>query len=148
METGSYQGAGVQLSIVPEGEEALEGVISDGSITVPVKPSLMARERSESTLVLTDNPVAGGYRATLQGPVTVEATLYLSLRGDYFYLAVPGNDAEHVYEEGAYTAQACEFVFTTRDGQTFTGIAGEYPVSAPFLVSKVMCTLVVIELAR
>jgi len=148
VETGTYQVAGSQLTIVPEGEEALEGVISDGSITVPVKPSQMARERTESTLVLTDNPVAGVYRATLQGPVTVEATLYLSHRGDYFYLAVPGNDAEHVYEEGSYTAQAGEIVFTTRDGQTFTGKAGENTVSAPFLVSKVMGMRVEIELAR
>ncbi|HPT83428.1 MAG TPA: hypothetical protein PLM25_06020 [Limnochordia bacterium] len=149
VETGTYQVDGSRLVLVPEGEDALEGTVNaDGSITVPVKPSQMARQRTESTLVLTDNPAAGIYRATLQGPTTVEATLYLNAQGGYYYLAVPGNNSEAVHEQGFYSVQGSTITFTTSAGEVFTGTLGENTVRAPFVVAKVMGIRVEIELAR
>lgn len=149
VETGTYQVDGSKLVLVPAGEDALEGVINaDGSITVPVKPSEMARQRTESTLVLTKNPAAGVYRATLQGPTTVEATLYLNPQGGYYYLAVPGNGAEAVHEQGFYSVQDGTIAFTTSSGESFSGKLSENTVSAPFVVSKVMGIRVEIELSK
>ena len=51
VETGTYQVDGSILIITPQGgEDALEGTVNEnGSITVPIKPSQMARQRTEST---------------------------------------------------------------------------------------------------
>ena len=150
VEIGTYQVNGSKLIVTPQGEDALEGTVNEnGSITVPIKPSQMARQRTESTLVLRDNPVAGVYRATLQGPTTVEATLYLALGGDYFYLAVPGNDAEHVYEQGFYSVNGTKITFSSADGlDSFEGTVVNNTITAPFVVSKVMGMRVEIDLTR
>lgn len=149
IETGSYSVDGSNLALTPEGEDTLEGTVNaDGSITVPVKPSAMARQRTTSTLVKVENPAAGVYTAEMQGAATVKATLYLDYQGGYYYLAVPDNGSEPVHEQGFYGVQGDVITFTTSAGETFTGKLGENTISAPFVVAKMMGMRVEIQLAK
>lgn len=149
IETGAYQTEGSKLVLTPAGAEPIEGTINgDGSLTVAVQPSQMARARTESTLRPSTLKAAGVYRATFQGPTTVEATLYLDHLGGYYYLAVPGNDGEAVHESGTYTEQGGELTLTTAAGESFAGSIAGNKVKAPFIVSKVMGMRIEIELEK
>ena len=150
IETGAYIVDGSKLVIIPEGQDAIEGTLnSDGSITTQVKPSQMASKRTESTLIPSNIPAAGVYKATLQGATSVEATLYLTHQGEYFYIAVPGNDSEAVHENGAYSAQGTDITFKVADSDTtFVGTAQDGKVTAPFIVSAMMGMRMEIELAK
>lgn len=139
-ETGTYVLNGSKLTITPTGQEAIEGSVNnDGTVTISVKPSQMASKRTESTLTLSTNPVAGVYRATLQGPTVVEATLYLTHQGQYFYLAVPSNDTAAVHEKGTYSVNGTEIAFQIADSaDSFKGTVDGSEIAAPFIVSAVM----------
>lgn len=142
VETGTYvlDSDNGKLVITPQGQEAIEGSIdTDGSITIGIKPSQMAPRRTEATLTLSNNKVAGVYRATLQGPTVVEATLYLTHRGEYFYMAVPSNDTAAVHETGTYTLGGTEIAFHIADSaDAVTGTVDSGEIAAPFIVSAVM----------
>lgn len=150
IETGAYVIDGGKLVITPAGQDPVEGSLnSDGTITIGVKPSQMASKRTEATLAPSAVTVAGVYKATLQGPTTIEATLYLNHQGQYNYLAVPGNDSGAVHENGFYGVAGEELTFKVADSDvTFVGKAKDGKVSAPFVVSAVMGMRVEIELAK
>ncbi len=140
IETGAYIVDGTKLIITPSGQEAVEGSLNnDGSLTIGVKPSQMASKRTESTLAPSNNLVAGVYKATLQGAVAVESTLYLSHNNQYFYMAVPVNDSAAVHDNGVYSVNGAELSFKVADSDvTFVGKAEDGKVSAPFVVSAMM----------
>jgi hypothetical protein len=150
VEMGAYTIDGSKLVITPEGQDPIEGSLNnDGSITTQVKPSQMASRRTESTLVPSNIAVAGVYTATLQGPTVVEATLYLTYQGQYFYIAVPGNDSAAVHEDGVYSVNGAELTFRATDTDTtFVGNVQDGKVKAPFVVSAMMGMRMEIELAR
>ena len=141
-ETGTYvlDAANGKITITPQGQEAIDGSLNkDGSITIGIKPSQMAPRRTESTLTLSTNKVAGVYGATLQGPTVVEATLYLTHAGEYFYMAVPSNDTAAVHESGTYSVSGTEISFKIADSaDTFKGTVDGDEIAAPFIVSAVM----------
>ncbi len=140
IESGSYVVDGSKLTITPEGQDAIEGAFnSDGTISIGIKPSQMARTRTDATLTPSNNAVAGVYSATLQGPTVVEATLYLDHQGQYHYMAVPGNDTAAVYENGFYTVSGTELAFKVSDSDvTFVGSIQDEEITAPFVVSAMM----------
>ncbi|HHT91738.1 MAG: hypothetical protein QM451_02320 [Bacillota bacterium] len=150
IETGTYSVDGAQLVITPEGQEPIEGSVnSDGTITIGVKPSQMARERTEAALTPSAIAVAGVYKATLQGAAAVEITLYLTPLGEYYYLAVPDSDSPAVHENGAYQVNGAELAFQVAEsGETFAGKVEDDKVSAPFIVSAMMGMRMEIELAK
>ena len=150
VETGAYAVDGGKLVITPAGQDALVGTLnSDGSITMEVKPSQMASKRTEATLVPSENTVAGVYKATLQGAVAVEATLYLTHQGQYAYIAVPGNDSAAVHENGTYSVTGTEVTFQIAEsGETVSGTAQDGKVSAPFVVSAMMGMRMPVELVK
>jgi len=79
----------------------------------------------------------------------VEATLYLALGGDYFYLAVPGNDAEHVYEQGFYSVNGTKITFSSADGlDSFEGYSGGQYHHGAVCGVQVMGMRVEIDLTR
>lgn len=140
VETGAYSVTGTKVVITPADQEAVEGSLnSDGALTIGVKPSQMASKRTESTLVPSNNPVAGVYTGTLQGAVAVEVTLYLTHNNQYFYIAKPANDSAAVHENGAYTVNGGELSFKVADSDvTFAGKVEDGKLSAPFVVSAMM----------
>ena len=150
IEVGTYSVEGAKLVITPAGEEAIEGTVnSDGSITVGVKPSQMARSRTEATLVPSQNTAAGVYKVTLQGAATVEATLYLDHQGNYAYMAVPGNESPAFHEQGTYSVAGTDITFQIAEsGETVSGTIQDGKVSAPFVVSAMMGMRMGIELAK
>jgi len=150
VEVGSYVIEGSKLVITPQGEEALEGSVnSDGTITIEVKPSQMARSRTEATLTPSQNTAAGVYQATLQGAATVEVTLYLNHQGQYAYMAVPSSDSPAVHEQGMYSVNGTEITFQiAQSGETVSGTIQDGKVSAPFVVSAMMGMRMEIELAK
>lgn len=150
VETGVYSVDGSKLVITPEGQDPVQGtLIDDGSIFISLKPSMMARERTEASLTPSKVAAAGVYTATLEGPTTVEATLYLNHQGQYHYLAVPGNDADAVHEQGYYSVAGDEITFQIADtGEVFAGKVSEDTVAAPFVVSAMMGMRIEIELSR
>jgi hypothetical protein len=150
IETGTYTVDGSKLVITPEGQDPVEGSFNDdGTVTISVKPSMMARERTEATLVRSNIAAAGVYTATLQGPVVVEATLYLNHQGQYHYMAVPDNDSPAFHEQGLYSVAGDEITFQIADsGESFTGKVSEDTVSAPFVVSAMMGMRIEIELSK
>jgi len=139
-EIGAYSLDANKLVITPQGQDPIEGSVNaDGSITIPIKPSPMAPRRTEATLQASANPVAGVYKASMQGATTVEFTLYLTHQGQYFYLAVPANDSAPVYETGFYQVQGTDLTFKIADSDdTFTGKATDGEIVAPFVVSAMM----------
>lgn len=140
VETGTYSVSGKELTITPDGGEAITGSINeDGSVAISIKPSMMASKRTETVLAPSVNTVAGVYTATLQGPTVIEATLFLTHSGEYYYLAVPGNDAEAVQENGTYMTVEDEITFVLAEtGEVVVGVVKDGEIEAPFVVSVVM----------
>lgn len=140
IETGAYSVDGTKVVITPAAQEPIEGSLnSDGTLTIAVKPSQMASKRTESTLVPSNNPVAGVYKGTLQGAVAVDVTLYLTHNNQYFYIAKPANDSAAVHENGTYAVNGAEFSFKVADSDVaFAGKVEDGKLSAPFVVSAMM----------
>ncbi len=140
VEEGTYSVSGEELQITPNGGEAIVGnVNADGTVAISIKPSMMASKRTDAVLAPSANTVAGVYTATLQGPTVIEATLFLTHTGEYYYLAVPGNEAEAVVETGTYQTAGDEITFVLADtGEVVVGAVQDGEIEAPFVVSVVM----------
>lgn len=142
IETGAYvldMAAGTFV-ITPEGKDAVNGSLNaDGTITVGVKPSQMASQRTEAVLTRSTSAVAGVYKAALKGAAVINATLYLDHQGGYAYLAVPEGDGEAVHENGSYSVNGGDITFKIADSDTtFAGKTEAGQVSASFVVSAKM----------
>lgn len=150
VEAGSYELSGTKVTIVPDGGDAVSGSLnSDGTVTIAIKPSMMASSRVESTLAPVVNPVAGVYTATFQGPTVVEVTLFLTYEDTYFYIAAPqGEGAEAYHESGSYSVAAGEITFVVEEsGEEVVGVVQSGQVTAPFILSARMGMRMEIDLS-
>lgn len=140
VEKGTYSVSGKELTIIPDDGEVVTGSVNeDDSVSISIKPSMMAPKRTDVVLAPSANTVAGVYTATLQGPSVIEATLFLTHTGEYYYLAVPDNDAEAVQETGTYMMAGDEITFVLAEtGEVVDGVVKDGEIEAPFVVSVVM----------
>jgi len=135
-ETGSWNVDGDVFTLEPAGEPPVEGTITAaGEITIGIRPSEMARSRTESLLRLaTHADVAGTYHAEKVTPMySAKATLGLDMFGSYHYTADVG--MPEAYEEsGSYDVSGTEVTFEPDGGTTYSGTLQNLTVTGKFRV--------------
>ena len=134
-ETGSWNVDGSTFTLTPAGEEAVQGTIAAGEITVGILPSEMASARTESVLrIATHADYAGTYVGLKSSPMyTAETTLVLDLFGTYLYTANVGMP-EPYEESGSYDVTGTEVSFTPDDGDAYTGTLENLTLTGKFKV--------------
>jgi hypothetical protein len=135
-ETGSWNVNGEQFTLYPAGEEAVPGTIgADGAITVAIRPSEMARLRTESLLrIATHADVAGIYVGLKSSAMyTAETTMVLDMFGTYHYTADVGMP-EPFEESGSYDVTGTEIGFESDDGTAYTGTLENLVLTGSFKV--------------
>jgi len=135
-ETGSWNVDGDEFTLVPAGEEAVQGTMdADGAITVGIRASEMARSRTESLLrIATHADFAGTYvglKATAM--YTANVTMVLDMFGAYRYTADVGMP-EPYEETGSYDVSGTQIAFTPDGGTAYNGTLQNLVLSGKFQV--------------
>lgn len=135
-ETGSWTIDGEVFTLDPADGPSVQGTINAaGEITIGIRPSEMARSRTECLLRLaTHADVAGTYVGQKVTPMySAEATLVLDMFGSYHYTADVG--MPETYEEsGSYAVAGTEITFEPDGGTAYSGTLENLTVTGKFRV--------------
>lgn len=135
-EVGNWDVNGEAFTLYPADADAVQGTISaDGSITIGILASEMARSRTESLLrIATHADYAGTYVGKKASPMyTAEVTLVLDMFGTYEYSADVGMPDPYV-ESGSYDVSGTQISFEPEDGTAYSGTLENLVLSGSFRV--------------
>ncbi len=141
-EKGIFTISGMTITITPEGQSAIEGVIKeDGSLDLSVKPSQMGSRAVRNLRLTTTAAYAGvylGYRNRVMGETVMydtDTTLILDKFGGYTYQGIDAQSGT-IDEVGTYSVSGTTITFTVTETQaTHTGTIQNFMVVASFVVS-------------
>ena len=135
-ETGYWSVDGEAFTLEPADEPPVEGTINAaGEITVGIRPSEMARSRTESLLrPATHADVAGTYIGEKVTPMySAKSTMDLDMFGAYHYAADVG--MPEAYEEtGSYDVSGAEITFAPEGGTAYSGTLENLTLAGKFRV--------------
>jgi hypothetical protein len=135
-ETGSWTVDGDQFTLAPADEPPVEGTLNaDGEIAIAIRPSEMARSRTDSVLRLaTHADVAGTFVGEKTTPMySAKATLVLDMFGSYHYSADVGMP-EPYEESGSYDVTGTQIVFAPDEGTAYSGTLENLTLTGKFKV--------------
>ncbi|XMB72280.1 hypothetical protein RJI07_09260 [Mycoplasmatota bacterium WC30] len=138
-ETGTYSVYGNELTLTPDGESAVTGTISDGSVNIAVKASSMAtREARNLTEVLVDRTYVGTHTVSAMGSDVVYVYIIKLAHGMYNFCSEfeMGGESYNYLETGTYTVEGTALTLTPEGESAVVGSIGDGEITISIKASS------------